>query len=218
MKTKVKDKKEIFQTIFNGDGSKFICGKKNFGTLIASNKILDGQFKDGKLHGWGCERTLDPETNLVLNDFIGCFRKGKKDGEGQRFYDNGTYEGTWKNNKKAGLGIMYYNDGRVYFGEWKDDVYDGTGVLVQENGNRYEGTFSKGLKHGIGLFIHRDTGRIQRGIWVNDMCKCSMMQDDEIRPPNYQLKKNFIPELKLQNPSSVVAKNFREVLNLTHRK
>lgn len=82
-------------------------------------------------HGAGCERTLNPENNLLLNQFIGSYRHGKRDGEGQRFYDNGIYDGGWRNNKRSGRGIMWYEDGGLYFGEWKNDAYDGAGVLVK---------------------------------------------------------------------------------------
>lgn len=160
-------------------------------------------------HGSGCERTLNTENNLLLNEFIGNFRNGKKNGEGQRFYDNGIYDGGWCSNKRSGRGIMWYHSGELYFGEWKKDVYDGSGVLVKgdllmnldsvlclltfrfwlnarklistANGNRFEGSFSNGMKHGEGTFYHCGTGQVQKGIWMNSVCKCSMMQDDEIR-------------------------------------
>lgn len=54
-------------------------------------------------------------------------------------------------------------------------------LIFTVNGNRYEGSFSNGMKHGEGTFYHCQTGQAQKGIWVNDVCKCSMMQDDEIR-------------------------------------
>lgn len=38
-----------------------------------------------------------------------------------------------------------------------------------------------GMKHGEGTFYHCETGQVQKGAWLNDVCKCSMMQDDEIR-------------------------------------
>lgn len=82
-------------------------------------------------NGSGCERTLNPENNLLLNDFIGSFRNGTKSGEGQRFYDNGIYDGAWENNKRSGKGIMWHNSGELYFGEWQDDVYSGYGVFMK---------------------------------------------------------------------------------------
>lgn len=70
-----------------------------------------------------------------MNDFIGSFRNGKKSGEGQRFYDNGIYEGSWKRDERSGRGIMWHNNGELYLGEWKNDVYDGSGILVKGDEN-----------------------------------------------------------------------------------
>ena len=82
-------------------------------------------------HGTGTVRTLNSETNLLLNDFIGTFRNGKKNGEGQCFYDNGIYEGECKKDERSGLGIMWYKCGEFYLGEWKNDMYHGVGVFVK---------------------------------------------------------------------------------------
>lgn len=82
-------------------------------------------------HGMGCERTVNPDNNLLLNEFIGSFRNGRKNGEGQRFYDNGIYDGAWKGGKRSGRGIMWFDSGELYLGEWLNDVYDGPGVLVR---------------------------------------------------------------------------------------
>ena len=38
-----------FQTTFYGDGSKYVKGADNFATLVRPNKVLDGEFKNGKL-------------------------------------------------------------------------------------------------------------------------------------------------------------------------
>lgn len=66
-----------------------------------------------------------------MNDFIGSYRNGKKNGEGRRFYDNGIYEGAWKGDVRWGSGIMWYNNGELYLGEWQNDLYEGAGVLTR---------------------------------------------------------------------------------------
>lgn len=68
---------------------------------------------------------------MLFNDFIGGFNTGKKDGEGQQFYDGGIYDGSWRNNKRSGKGIMWYYTGALYFGEWENGVYFGSGVLIK---------------------------------------------------------------------------------------
>lgn len=46
------------------------------------------------------------------------------------------------------------------------------------NGNRYEGYFARGFKSGEGTFYHVMTGQVQKGMWENDICKVSMLQDE----------------------------------------
>jgi hypothetical protein len=137
-----------------------------------------------------------------VNDYIGSFRNGQRHGEGQSFYDDGVYEGDFERGKRSGRGVMYFKTGGLYIGEWRSDLYHGDGVLVEgfkvksnlicspflirkltfaANGNRFEGSFANGSKHGEGIFFHCKSGQAQKGVWVSGDCKCSVMQDDEIR-------------------------------------
>lgn len=50
--------------------------------------------------------------------------------------------------------------------------------FVLANGNRYEGYFARGFKNGEGTFYHMHRGQIQKGIWQDDVCKTSMVQDE----------------------------------------
>lgn len=137
--------------------NRFAEGKIHLGTLITKNKNFDFdgktvnefelfqfQFNDFSIlffsQTWsGCERTLNPETNLMLNDFIGSFRNGAKSSEGQRFYDNGIYDESWRNNKRSGWGTMCYNTSKLYFGEWDNGVYSGPKILVKGEHNELFG-------------------------------------------------------------------------------
>lgn len=158
--------------------------------------------------GWGTQRVSDPNGDGYLNEYIGTFKRGCKDGEGQMYYANDeVYDGTFKKNKRCGQGIMWFSDGALYLGEWRNDKFNGHGILVQgeiywifyfhshghilstANGNRFEGSFSNGKKHGEGIYYHKNSGQVQKGIWIDDLCKCSVMQDDEIRekPKSYSI-------------------------------
>lgn len=44
------------------------------------------------------------------------------------YFENGIYDGQWKNGKREGGGIMWFNDDSWYIGEWKMDLFDGIGV------------------------------------------------------------------------------------------
>ena len=63
------------------------------------------------------------------------------------------YEGEFKNGKKSGFGVYFYNNGNKYFGEWQNDDYNGEGTLVNRNGAIYKGKFKMGAKWGIGTEI-----------------------------------------------------------------
>jgi hypothetical protein len=41
------------------------------------------------------------------------------------------------------------------------------------------------MKQGEGTFFQVEAGRALKGIWMNDVCKCSMMQDDELSFPSF---------------------------------
>ena len=54
-------------------------------------------------------------------------------------YNNGRYEGQFRNGKREGKGIYYYNDGNRYEGDWKNGIKEGKGIYYYNDGNRYEG-------------------------------------------------------------------------------
>jgi antitoxin component YwqK of YwqJK toxin-antitoxin module len=58
-----------------------------------------------------------------------------------KIYDDGKYEGEFKNNKREGKGIFYYNNGDRYEGDYKNDKREGKGILYFNDGDRYEGDF-----------------------------------------------------------------------------
>ena len=63
----------------------------------------------------------------------------------QYYYHNGDlYVGDYKNGKKEGKGIEYYNrddqfKGERYEGDWKNGIQEGKGIYYYNNGDRYEG-------------------------------------------------------------------------------
>jgi hypothetical protein len=37
------------------------------------------------------------------------------------------------------------------------------------------------MKNGKGVYFHKNTGQAQAGIWIDDVCKTSVIQDHESR-------------------------------------
>ena len=79
-----------------------------------------------------------------------------------KIYEDGKYEGEFKNDLRNGKGIMYYKNGNKYEGEWKNDVKEGKGIMLLSNGNKYEGEYKNGLKEGKGKMYYK-SGNVYEG-------------------------------------------------------
>lgn len=184
-KNKVKAESTGWRATFYYPGGGTYCGfwrnsqNHHYGVKEDKNGLIyDGQWKDGKRHGHGTMRKCMANGRME-RIYIGEWVEDKKCGEGKRFYDDGIYYGWWKDNRRHGLGMKWYNDRRFYMGEWEADVYHGIGILFYPNNNRYEGYFARGMKNGEGTFFHVHTGQVQKGMWQDDVCKASIMQDHD---------------------------------------
>lgn len=85
----------------------------------------------------------------------------------KRFKDC-VFFGNVFNNKRHGLGIMLYKNGRIYEGEWTNDVKNGKGLEMFGNGGRYEGDFVNGKPEGYGVYVWPN-GEVYDGQWLNGM-------------------------------------------------
>ena len=104
---------------------------------------------DDQVHGYARITALD-----------GSYQDGRwengdfKEGKVKFRYAIGTFEGCAKDGKRHGLGIIKYNDGRVYDGEWKAGKRDGRGKLAyQRRSGKYHcyvGEWKNDCKHGKG--------------------------------------------------------------------
>ncbi|RYY84830.1 hypothetical protein EON63_08540 [archaeon] len=47
------------------------------------------------------------------------------------------YVGDWKDGRRHGLGVYYYNDGDRYEGEWRNDERHGRGTMFYGSEVRY---------------------------------------------------------------------------------
>lgn len=94
-----------------------------------NNLIYDGQWCQGKRHGWGMMRRRLPDGKMQ-RIYSGQWRDDEKCGEGKQFYADGSiYYGWWLYNRRHGLGIQWYKNGNIYLGEWQVDVPHGLGVM-----------------------------------------------------------------------------------------
>lgn len=94
---------------------------------------------------------------------------GKERRQGYGRYKYASYEhsqykghhGQWRDDKKHGYGVMFYQNGGVYVGQWENNRQHGLGVLLDYGGKyedvmsmpsfRYEGKWVDGQPHGFGV-------------------------------------------------------------------
>lgn len=98
--------------------------------------------------------------------YDGMWSRDLKNGQGYLIRDEGTYEGSWLNDKLHGKGKMDWVNGDTYEGEYKDDLRHGFGKMRFKNGDTYEGTFVGGQMHGQGRYVWRN-GEIFEGNFKN---------------------------------------------------
>ena len=82
-------------------------------------------------------------------------------------YENGSYEGEFKKDKREGKGIMYFKNGNKYEGEWKNDLFEGKGIMYFKDNDRYEGEFKNGKREGKGIYYYKNNNKYE-GEWKND--------------------------------------------------
>ena len=103
-----------------------------------------------------------------LNQIIKCPMSGYKDNcQGEETYNNGTYNGLFKNNKRHGHGTYNFKSGDKYSGQWNKGNKHGQGTYYYSNGDKYSGQWNKGNKHGQGTYYY-PSGNKYVGQWKND--------------------------------------------------
>jgi hypothetical protein len=86
--------------------------------------------------------------------FKGTFYQGMKK-EGLMVVDHRRYQGSFKNNKRHGMGKAYYGV-QTYEGEWIDGRKHGEGTMWYEGGDVFKGRWERGIRSGKGVLQTRD--------------------------------------------------------------
>ena len=174
--------------VYDADGSSHPEG---FGTYTsADGTVLQGNFHDGKLDGYGTRRRPsgwteegtwkagDPDGDITATDSDGThlhitYKDGKEIHEqGTWVADDKTREtGDWDNLLGRGSGAIDYPDGRHFQGQWRTidaapDLPDGDGTMTWPDGRRYSGAFRDGQPHGTGTLTTLNAPP-QTGLWKN---------------------------------------------------
>ena len=131
---------------------------KKFDELKINNTINNQQFQftDGKYIGQivkglpeGKGIWYGTKEPYIGDRHEGDYRNGKKEGKGIYYFENGDrYEGDFRNGKAEGKGIFYYEDGDRYEGDWRNGKKEGKGIFYYNNGDREMGDYSCGKPIG----------------------------------------------------------------------
>uniref|UniRef100_A0A672T3F3 Alsin Rho guanine nucleotide exchange factor ALS2 n=1 Tax=Sinocyclocheilus grahami TaxID=75366 RepID=A0A672T3F3_SINGR len=134
-----------------------------FGDYVVPNKNLNscdhyqGQWKDGKIYGFGTFRYASGEI------YEGSFQDNMRHGHGMlrsgklNSTSPSVFIGQWQYDKKSGYGV--FDDitrGEKYMGMWLDDQRQGNGVVVTQFGLYYEGAFNNNKMMGTGVLLSED--------------------------------------------------------------
>ena len=85
--------------------------------------------------------------------YIGQVVNGLAEGKGTWYgtkepFIGDRYEGEWRNDKKEGKGIYYWNDGDRYEGDFRNGNFEGKGIYYFSNGDRRMGDYLNGKEIG----------------------------------------------------------------------
>ena len=115
------------------------------------------------------------KTNDWKNGSIykGNWKNNKKHGIGILYWSNSNiwYEGNWFEDEKHGEGCLYYSDGKVWYkGIYNMGTKDEKGVEYWPNGNiKYDGQFKNNKYHGEGTQYHENGVMCYEGTWKEDI-------------------------------------------------
>jgi hypothetical protein len=138
----------------------------------------------GPRHGEGVATFPDGST------FQGSFDSGMRSGHGTYSYAAapageeeeagpplGSYEGSWKNGQKEGVGVMTWASGAKYHGAFGAGKFEGQGTMFYPNGDIYTGEWAGGKKHGAGTYIFKESGTKMEGNWVANVLQSGTFSD-----------------------------------------
>jgi len=146
----------ILSAMPHGKGVKKILSSKS-----KSYSISKGFWIEASQNGKGsCTYFKDKNFTNKLSEYKGSFKNNEHHGFGTfiNYLKNNKfkYVGNWKNNKMHGNGkSIDYEQGRTYEGDFKNNTMAGLGIMVDSNGDSFEGKFKDGYKHGLGIYIFK---------------------------------------------------------------
>jgi hypothetical protein len=171
----------------------FITGEKYVGYFINSKRNGWGVNYDPgtgvkKIGFWENDQLVTPKSSLIKEgNATGCISGDCKNGAGKYVYNNGYYEGSFKNGYRNGRGKYFFDIGDFYEGNFRDNKFHGKGTYYYTNGERYDGEWKEQRYHGKGQLFHFD-GLPEDGFWNQ-----GKFEGKNTPPPGYEawVKNNY---------------------------
>ena len=115
--------------------------------ILRTGDVYEGDFKNGKFHGQGIMR-------LVYRDitYIGPFANNLFDGKGTIIYEEGKFEGEFKEGMAQGAGEFCHNNGDSFKGFFHNNT-PLKGKMIFKNVGEYEGLWNEGIPHVSSRFV-----------------------------------------------------------------
>lgn len=95
----------------------------------------------------------------------GCVKGDCTNGWGKYEYDNGHYDGFWRNGQKNGYGLYKWPGTGKYIGSWVNDQMSGYGVYIADNNDNIIGNYENGELNGLGVTVTGD--KWEQGVFSN---------------------------------------------------
>ena len=92
--------------------------------------------------------TSTPFSGDTTGRIKGSFRRGKRDGEWEKYYENGqlSFKGLYKDGKKVGLWVEYGSNGKLESkGTYLNGKRDGNWVFFSSTGRKIVGPTGSGV-------------------------------------------------------------------------
>jgi len=126
----------------------------------------EGEFEDGKIHGYGVLKYLDGGSEE------GTFVKGDLQGFGVTYFSREDYrdfyKGEFKDSKMHGKGELRWKNGDRMVGEWVEGLRHGDATLYWTDGCRWTGQFVNDQREGPGHVVDTRFGYTFEGNYCND--------------------------------------------------
>ena len=146
----------------------------------ADGTVMSGTWKKHKMNGPGKRIFLikTAKSKPFTQVETAMYKNDKANGKCNFVYQNGTFDGQCKNNRKT-FGAYKYKNGNTIIGNWKNNNPHGKSKIQYKTGSVYEGRTQNSNPNGRGTMRRKD-GTILSGVWKNSSLngKCKIENEN----------------------------------------